>query len=149
MNDYYRPLVRLKSLTSTRDPHLLWPPSTAYPDKSKGERFEAAPRIWRAGPRSLPGRDIDRQCGDCRFRDACDARFAELNKNTTSGKATGYFVTAFHRADGRMLWEIKLPGMDEPLMDGLSVARDGSILVRLLGGGLARIGTDAAGTPAE
>ncbi len=58
-------------------------------------------------------------------------------------------MTAFHRVDGRVLWEVKLPGRDEPLMDGLSVARDGSILVRFLSGGLVAIGADATKKPAE
>ncbi len=51
-----------------------------------------------------------------------------------SRSKTTYTLTAYDRADGKVRWDTPLAS--EPLMDGVSVARDGSVLVRLLNGGL-------------
>jgi hypothetical protein len=50
-----------------------------------------------------------------------------------------YGLTAYDRTNGGLLWEVKLPS--EPLMDGLAIARDGTVLVRLFDGGLVAVGT--------
>jgi len=42
-----------------------------------------------------------------------------------------------------VIWEVELPG--EPIADGVSIARDGSVLVRLLDGGLASVGVKMPG----
>jgi outer membrane protein assembly factor BamB len=65
---------------------------------------------------------------------AGDLAFVAGSDGVVTGADLAYAVTAYGRADGKVLWEVPLPG--EPLMDGLSIARDGSILVRLLDGGL-------------
>jgi hypothetical protein len=47
-------------------------------------------------------------------------------------------LIAFNRADGSERWRVSLPS--EPVMDGLAVARDGSLVVQLLDGGIACVG---------
>ena len=49
-----------------------------------------------------------------------------------------HVLTAFQRGNGDVIWEVELPG--EPIADGVSIARDGSVLVRLLDGGLSCVG---------
>jgi hypothetical protein len=41
---------------------------------------------------------------------------------------------AFAPGSGAELWKVDLPG--EPVMDGLCIARDGSVIVQLLDGGV-------------
>jgi len=43
-------------------------------------------------------------------------------------------LIAYDRADGKERWRVALPS--EPVMDGLAVARDGSVIVQLLDGGV-------------
>lgn len=45
---------------------------------------------------------------------------------------TTYFATAYDRTTGAQLWQLALPG--QPQMDGVSIARDGSVLVRMVDG---------------
>lgn len=47
-------------------------------------------------------------------------------------------IIAYNRADGSERWRVALPS--EPVMDGLAVARDGSVIVQLLDGGVVCIG---------
>ena len=47
-------------------------------------------------------------------------------------------LIAFNRADGSERWRVSLPS--EPVMDGLAVARDGSVVVQLLDGGVVGVG---------
>jgi len=48
-------------------------------------------------------------------------------------------VVALSRTDGRLLWEVKLPG--EPIINGLCLDRDGRVIVALTDGGLVGIGS--------
>jgi len=47
-------------------------------------------------------------------------------------------LIAYDRADGKERWRVSLPS--EPVMDGLCVARDGSVIVQLLDGGVVCVG---------
>ena len=68
-------------------------------------------------PRPLPKkpRRTKAAAGGLKFPEHRNARFPAGGQKTDAGKAPGYFVTAFNRVDGRMLWEVKLPGLEEPL----------------------------------
>jgi hypothetical protein len=47
-------------------------------------------------------------------------------------------LIAINRADGSERWRVSLPS--EPVMDGLAVAREGSVVVQLLDGGVVCVG---------
>ena len=51
---------------------------------------------------------------------------------------TKWFLAALDRDTGKKLWQQPLPS--EPVYDGLCIARDGSVIVQLLDGGLICIG---------
>ncbi len=51
-------------------------------------------------------------------------------------------LIAYNRADGKERWRVSLPS--EPVKDGLVVARDGSVIVQLLDGGVACVGQPAS-----
>ena len=61
-------------------------------------------------------------------------------RGKTKPEEPAYGLVAYGRGDGKVLWEATLPG--EPLMDGLSIARDGTVLVRLLDGALVAVGSE-------
>ena len=106
-------------------------------DRRKGEEFQAPQQIWMSHKPRYIAAVL-----------AANAAVAAHGEPAVPGLAVPpkakadeprYGLTAYDRADGRPLWEVKLPG--EPLMDGLSIARDGTVLVRLLDGGVAAVGT--------
>ena len=47
-------------------------------------------------------------------------------------------ISALDRATGKELWRQSLPS--EPVVDGLCIARDGSVIVQLLDGGVVCVG---------
>lgn len=49
-----------------------------------------------------------------------------------------YYLSAYDRNNGQVLWTIPLPS--QPLMDGISIARDSTVLVRLLDGSVVAVG---------
>ena len=51
---------------------------------------------------------------------------------------TQWHVSALDRVTGKELWRLPLPS--EPVVDGLCIARDGSVVIQLLDGGLCCIG---------
>jgi len=51
---------------------------------------------------------------------------------------SSWSVTALDRATGKELWKQPLPS--EPVLDGLCIARDGSVIVQLLDGGVVCLG---------
>jgi outer membrane protein assembly factor BamB len=106
-------------------------------DKRKGDQFLAPQQVWSAqkvryiaavltanavlavhGTPAVPGMVVPGQA---------------------KPEKPAYGLTAYNRTDGKPLWEVALPP-GEPLMDGLSVARDGTVLVRLLDGSLTAVG---------
>ena len=104
-------------------------PGAKEPDKSKGEKFDAPEQLWGVHSPRFFATAL-----------AANAVIAAHQSDAGSDPRLGanYALTAYDRADGKARWEIPLPS--QPLMDGLSVARDGSVLVRLLNGGLVCVG---------
>ncbi|HYW80574.1 MAG TPA: PQQ-binding-like beta-propeller repeat protein, partial [Thermoguttaceae bacterium] len=103
------------------------------PNRANNERFEAAAQAW---TREYPF-----------IRAAVLAENAAIAAHIEPGtrKSNGdpvppskHLLTAFNRDRGNIVWEVELPG--EPIADGVSIARDGSVLVRLLDGGLVSVG---------
>jgi outer membrane protein assembly factor BamB len=97
------------------------------PNKGKGEKFEGA-QTWSVEKPHILAAVL-----------GANAAVASYISEVTPGKGDAkptytYAVAALDRATGTPMWEAPLPG--EPLMDGLSLARDGSVLVRMLDGSL-------------
>ena len=106
-------------------------------DKRKGEKFQTPQQTWSAQkPRYiaavLAANAVVAAQGAPAVPDLLEPGKAKADEPS-------YGLAAYGRADGRLMWEVKLPG--EPLMDGLSIARDGTVLVRLLDGALVAVGT--------
>ncbi|MGA2619216.1 MAG: PQQ-binding-like beta-propeller repeat protein [Thermoguttaceae bacterium] len=106
-------------------------------DKRKGDQFQAPQQVWR--------REKPRYIAAVLADNAVLAAFGTpavpgmVPPGKEKAAPAAYGLTAYDRADGKLLWEVALPG--EPLMDGLSIARDGTTLVRLLDGSLVAVGT--------
>jgi len=93
-------------------------------DRKKNETYQEPQKVWSV------------QSGWCIASVLCaNAVVAAHGLPSASGKPpdiSTYAVTAYDRNTGAQLWQAPLP--EQPLMDGLSIARDGSVLVRLLNG---------------
>ena len=66
------------------------------------------------------------QCGCRRLWLPPNRRVQAVPRSAPADKLP-YSVSAYSRADGKILWTVPLSG--QPLMDGLSVARNGSVIV--------------------
>ena len=106
------------------------------PDKLKGETFEAPQQDWSV--------QSDRFIAVALAANAVVAARGtpgypgQKSHTTHKIEPASYALTAYNRADGKVLWDLPLAG--EPLMDGISIARDGTLLVRLLDGTLQAFG---------
>ncbi len=103
------------------------------PNRANNERFKADAQVW---TKEYPF-----------IRAAVLAENAAVAAHIEPGirKSHGdpvppskYRLTAFNRDSGDVIWEVELPS--EPIVDGVSIARNGSVLVRLLDGGLVSVG---------
>jgi len=103
------------------------------PNRAKDERFKADAQVW---TKEYPF-----------IRAAVLADNAAVAASIVPGVRKSHsdpvppskqLLTAFNRDNGNVIWQVELPG--EPIVDGVSIARDGSVLVRLLDGGLVSVG---------
>ncbi len=67
-------------------------------------------------------------------KDDCIAMVLAKNAIVTVSSDKGWHLVAHSRKDGSELWRQTLPG--KALMDGIAIARDGSILIPLIDGGI-------------
>jgi outer membrane protein assembly factor BamB len=105
-------------------------------DKGKGEKLQVPQQIWIAEKPRYIAAVLGANVAVAAHGTPAVPGLAVPGKPKAEEPAYG--VTAYDRSDGRLMWEVTLPG--EPLMDGLSIARDGTVLVRLLDGALVAIG---------
>ena len=107
-------------------------------DKVKGETFRAPQQVWAAQKTRYIAAVL--ASGAVVAAHGSPAIPGKPARGKTKPEEPAYGLVAYGRGDGKVLWEATLPG--EPLMDGLSIARDGTVLVRLLDGALVAVGSE-------
>ena len=100
-------------------------------DCAKGEGFEAPQQTWTASAEWYVASVLSANAAVAAYGSRPPGAYKPFRDQPAADKLP-YSLSAYSRADGKILWTAPLSG--QPLMDGLSIARDGSVIVRMLDG---------------
>ena len=106
-------------------------------DRAKNEDFAAPQQLWTANAEWFVASVLSANAVVAAYGARPEGNYRPFRDVPTADKLP-YKISAYNRTDGTVLWTLPLPG--QPLMDGLSITRDGNIIVQMLDGSVLCVG---------
>lgn len=106
-------------------------------DRAKDEKFEAPQQLWTANAEWFVASVLSANAIVATYASHPEGNYRPFRDVPTADKLP-YKLSAYSRTDGAVLWTLPLPG--QPLMDGVSITRDGNIIVQMLDGSVLCVG---------